>query len=199
MRDLSVIKNWPDLDGSVCDQIAPVLERENQTAEDRWQTEFVSNASSAAGLIIVYAAMNSAGIWSCVSKVINSWAVGIFFVPSEGICELLDNNNRFVSLERGPLHRRLAHHEYWQHSWMQTNVKQISIHIGKHRELENGLPKAEVHLDIYNGFFKGFNLALTARHLIAEVVRKRIYPIDFFIKRLEADGISVPSFTNDLL
>ncbi|HZS46767.1 MAG TPA: hypothetical protein VFC63_16970 [Blastocatellia bacterium] len=188
------VLNWWELETTVRERVAPVLESKQQTAESRWQTEFVSSPGSAAGLIITYAAMEAAGIWDCVKSLINSWIVGVFFVPSDNMHDLLNSNENFVRLNQFNLRHRWAHHDYWQDGWMQTNVRNAVIHIGKNRKMENGFPKAEVHLDVYNGFFNGFDLSLSVKHLVNEVVRKRRHSPTFFSDLLQAQGVSIPVF-----
>jgi hypothetical protein len=193
----SPIRSWSQLDPEFRARIEPVLRSDRENAEDRWKDEFVGNPSSAAGFALIYAAMQSAGVWDSVGSVINTWAVGMFFVPTAGTSESLDRNPSFTAHNAGGFRHRLAHHSYWERSWIQTNIRQAGIHIGINREPENGHPKAEVHLDVFNGFHNGFDPALSARHILFEVMLKRIHSSDLFESLLRKQGIVIPSYIQE--
>jgi len=190
----SPIRDWSDLEPAFRDRIKLVLQSASQTASDRWQSEFVTNPSSAAGLALTHAAMNAAGIWDSVGRVINPWAVGIFFVPSTDMNRVMERATNFETLKSDRFRHRLAHHSYWEKSWIQTNVRQAAIHIGINSELENGEHKAEVHLDIFNGFYRGFSGILSAKHVLFEVLMKRPHSYQTFEALLRREGVIIPSF-----
>ena len=194
LSNRSSIRGWSELDSAFRNRIEPVLQSPPETASDRWQSEFVTNPSSAVGLALTYAAMNAAGIWSVVSRVINAWAVGIFFVPSADMNQLMERTANFESLKTDRFRHRLAHHSYWEKSWVQTNARQAAIHIGINREPENSERKAEVHLDVFNGFYSGFDGILSVKHVLFEVLLKRTYSPDDFEALLRREGVVIPSF-----
>ena len=185
---------WAELAPDVRRRLAPVLAASSEGAAARWAGEFQSNSGGAAGLVLVYAAMEAAGIWDCVGELLSSWGVGIFFAPAPGLVERLDANPKFLRLSRRTLHQHWAHHWYWQHCWIQRDVRHAAIHLGVNRQLENGWRKAEVHLDIYNSFYSGFHPLLAVRHLRAEVIGRRRFAPDYFQHLLEGEGIAVPRF-----
>ena len=189
----SPIKDWFELERVFRQRIHPVLQSDSEIAADRWHNDFATNPLSALGLALTYAAMEAAGVWNTVGRLINAWAVGMFFIPSIDVKRLMDRNRNFTPLDTNGFRHRLARHSYWERSWIQTNVRQAAIHIGIHRELENGEPKAEVHLDVFNGFHNGFDAALSVKHVFSEVLLKRQYPIDEFQAMLHKENIAIPS------
>jgi hypothetical protein len=190
-----LIRSWSDLDPEFRERIAPVFCSDCESAADRWQTEFVKNPSNAAGFVLVYAAMTQAGLWNTVARVISTWAVGMFFVPSDATSELLNQNPDFVAHNSGGFRHRLAHHSYWEKSWIQTTTQNAAIHIGINRKFEKGKRKAEVHLDVFNGFHNRFNGVLSAKHVLYEVLMKRGYSVDDFESMLVGAGVVIPPFT----
>lgn len=192
------ICHWSELAPSVQAALAPVLAPSTHLAAARWQREFQANPSSAAGLVIVYAALTAAGIWPVVGSLLNAWGVGLFFTPAPGLIDELNAKPNFLPLRRQTLYQRWAHHWYWEHAWMQRNLKHAAIHVGVSRVLENGWYKAEVHLDLYNSFYQGFHPWLALRHLRAEVIGRRRHAPEQFARRLAAQGIAVPRYQAEM-